>query len=292
MKSFKGSSFFRVVFVLIFCLPMVVLGATTTSSTEEVATPEPGKLVGTLDLRPTWTTKKGTWITDNSLEMGYKPNANTQFSYCQFFATNLYSEKSGDGGLGLSFPGAFVRAKFNNLWKSSDETWAFHYQPRLYLPLDAADREVGQITIVRNYFTFSKTVTDEFSLTFVELPMLHLYNKAGAIDPADGEPFANPIFENRVYLMADFAFSEKLSLSLPLFIHAKRYRNFQAGAFNNSAWSFLVYTWPELTYSLTDKASLGLAYYSGNLVSADLSDLTLGSGLEDGAVQVAVTLSL
>ena len=137
---------------------------------------------------------------------------------------------------------------------------------------------------MRSYFNFSKDVIPEtLTVTFSEIPSLWVFDRAGK----DGA--ANPTLENRVYLIADITLAKGLSLSLPLFFVQTKFSEFEVGATNNAAWVFNLSTWPELTYSVSDSLSVGLAYYSSNLVKSDLSELTLGEGLEKGVVQTVFT---
>ena len=274
--------------LVVFC--GISNAATLTSSTTTVEEPDPGKMIGVLDIRPTVAAKAGSWTTENYAEIGYQFSKDRTVSYVQFFNTNLADGSDTTEGVNLTFPGAFVRAKFNNIWKSQDESWSLGYQPRAYLPLTQADRDRGQIAVIRNYFTFSTKLSNSLSLSLIELPVVHLYNQAGYTN-SDGEATANPMIENRVYVVAGITLSDKLSLSLPLYFHATLNRGF-SGASNSGDVSFVLYTWPELTYTLTDNASLGFAFVTGNWVEPDLSGFTLGAAFEQTSAQVALTLFL
>ena len=50
--------------------------------------------------------------------------------------------------------------------------------------------------------------------------------------------------------------------------------------------------WPELEYELNDHTSIGLAYYSQNLVKEDLLGWDIHSGLESGVAQLIFGVSL
>lgn len=274
--------------------------AETTSATPGATTPtpaqastavveaEPSKLIGAMELRSYFEPSSDKLYTDNYAEVGYKFTKDTSVSYVQFFSTNLYDPSGATSGMNLSFPGGFLRAKINNIYKF-DDTLSLSYQPRAYLPLTQADRDAGMVTILRNYFTFTKKVSSNFSVSFVELPMLHVYSKSGTI--SDGKASANAWFENRFYLIGSLTLTDKLSLSMPLYYHAKLHRGF-GGAENSGKVTHYFYTWPELAYQMNDAAYLSLAYVSGNLIEADFSGFTVGQGLGDGSVQVALGMSL
>lgn len=156
------------------------------------------------------------------------------------------------------------------------------YQNRIYLPTADYDQAAGMLTLVRNYVTLTKKVSDKISVTLIEMPILEAYSRAGTVTATGAS--ANSIFENRVYLIGDFKLSSKFSLSVPLMFHQTRFADFQAGAKNNASWALLLWSYPELTYALTDNTSLGFAYYSGNLLEED--------ALKNGTFQFAVTAYL
>ena len=265
---------------------------TVTQTTEQEVVVEdttaPGKIVGFIDVRPTWGISKDEAHTENTLALGYDFNPDLHVGAVQYIDTNLVSP--GKEGLGVRSTGTLVRAKFNNIWKNSTETTAFHYECRFYLPTTEGLQDEGSITTMRNYLKLSHKVSDTVTLTVMDLPILFFHSQDGFVK--DGQAQANKAFENRVYLIADFALASNLSFSLPLFFHQGRHRNFAAGAANNDAWSFYLYSWPELTYRVDEHYSVGLSFYTGSFVQDDLSGFDLVKGFENGSAQFVFNASL
>lgn len=264
------------------------LVAATATSTVEAAAVSSTSVFGTVDVRPTYFAKKGQFKTENSAEAGVGFGSDIKVSAAVFVDTNLYNDKLADEDAGVNpeMAGGFVRARFNNLWKSADGSWSFGYQPRAYLPLAASDSDTGMVAIVRNYFNFTKKFNDTYSLTLSEIPIVHVFSKEGNDGTANGS------FENRIYAILNVTLTDKLSFSLPLFFHQKKHRSYQAGAKNAGAWTYTVWTWPEITYQLTDAASVGFGFYSGNLIASDFSDLNIGGGLSENAYQLSFAVSI
>lgn len=252
---------------------------------EETASAFVPSLTGGIDLRPSMTANTGDWNTENSAELGVKVSPTVAVSYLQAFNSNLHDVDGDASGLGLYAHDGFVRVRASNLWVSADESWSLSFQLRQYLPTHGAKRDKGLVTFARHYFTMTKKFSDAFSLSGSVIPIYHIYAQPGV------GTSANPAFENRFYLIADFDLGKGFSLSLPLMFHQNKARDY-AGAANSGAWTFVLWTYPELLYALTDKMTVGLAYYSDNLVAADLSGLTVGSGLEKGIVQATFQASL
>jgi len=249
------------------------------------------KVIGNIDLRPSYTSKAGEFHTENYVELGYQFNPKTQVSAAHNFTTNLYDPQAADSSLKLAAVDAYLRAKFNKIWVSSDTKLSLSYQPRFYLPITQANRDAGMLTAIRNYLTLTQELTDSISFSTVLLPILHVYSRSGSV-ASDGTAKANPFLEGRVYFVTDFTLTKKLSLSLPVMFHATRYANFQAGAKLNNTWGYFMWVFPEIIYALTPQIGVGLAYYSDNLVKEDLSGFTFGEGLEKGITQLVLQASL
>lgn len=267
----------------------VFLGVIATYAGSAVGADAPaGRVTGLLDFRPSYTSKTGELHTENTAAIGYQFNADRAIGYTQYVNSNLYNPQASEeeSGLQAKLDVGFVNGKFKNLWQSEAKDLAFSYEARLYTPTSQSAQDAGMITTNRNYLTLKKTFNETFSLSVVELPIFHLYSRSGA----NGK--ANPFFENRVYLIADINLTSKLSLSLPLMFHQTRYANFQDGAKNNNSWGYFVYVWPEVTYAIDDTYSVGVSYYSDNLLTSDLAKFTLGDGLEQGVYQLVFTASL
>lgn len=240
------------------------------------------KIVGILDLRPSYLPASGEFRTENMIEGGYKFNKTVQVTYVQFFNTNLFAPKADERtGVSLSNEGGFIRTRLSKLLTSGDLT--FSMQNRAYLPVRTVDRDRGMITAVRQYLTLNQKISKVVSLTAMEIPILHLYSKSGL------GARANPSFENRVYLIGDIQLSDKLSLSVPVMFHVTKNRDHAGKA---GATTFFAWINPELGYEVSDNLSVGVGYYSDNLVNGDGSGLSINEGLKAGVFQLVATMSL
>lgn len=255
------------------------------ASTVAVQAPTQERITGILETRPTVGFKgSDTWTTENTVGLGYQFNPNFEIGAVQYFDTNLSSPDPGRKGADLLVQDGFVRAKFNNLYKT--DTFNFGYEPRLYYPIVKASRDAGQITTMRNYFKFAWKLSNAVTFTAMELPILHFYDKAGVGTKA------NPGFENRVYLIADFDLGKGWAFSLPVYFHQKKFRNFSPLAANSGKWDFFVYTWPEITYAISPNVTVGVAWRSDNFVTSDLGKTSFKEGVELSNFQGILSVTL
>ncbi len=253
-------------------------------STAAIQAPTEARITGVLEARPTMTIKGADNITtENTVGLGYQFNPNFEIGAIQYFDTNVSSPDPARTGADVLVQDGFVRAKFNNLYKTED--FSFGYEPRVYLPTRAGFRDAGGIAMIRNYLKFAYKASPSVTLTAMELPIFHFYDRA-----ANGT-VANTAFENRVYLIADFDLGKGFALSLPLYFHQTKARN-AAGTTNGGNWTTFVYTWPEITYAVSPNVTLGVAYRSDNLMNDTMSGFTLGDGLEVGAFQAILGVTL
>ncbi len=246
-----------------------------------------------LDLRPSWSGNEGSMHTENELALEYRPTSSAHIGYTQEFQTNLYNPNTGETDQGVSphLHDGYLRGEFKEIWKNGNGL-SFTNEARVYLPTHAGDREAGLVTALRNYFKFNYEVSDMVELAVMDAPILHVYNKAGVVDEA-GEATANPVIENRLFLVAGLSFFKKsLSLKLPLIVENARHSDFQEGAKFNNSWSHKLWVYPELTYSVGESTAIGMAYYSENLVKDDFSELALNAGFSKGVFQVILQQSL
>ena len=276
-----------------------VQGATTTQTTETLGSKtsqisSPIEATGYLDLRPSWITKTGGFTTENTLEVGAKLSPDTSVTYMQGFLTNLYDPMglAENQGMRFQMDAGALRFKIKNIWKNEANGLALAYENRVYLPVDSGSQSKGLITSVRNYLKLSKTFSDRFKMTLSDAVITFISSRAGNIS-SNGLATANSTFENRIYLMADIQLTQKLSLSIPLMFHQTRTANYRADASNNAAWSFLVWTSPELDYAVNDHLTLGLSYYNNeSFFSSNLSKAQFGQAFESGEIQLVLTASL
>lgn len=255
-----------------------------------MAAEEPSlKVLGSVDFRPTWAFKTGEMRTESEAEAGVAFNKNLSLTYVQDINTNFYTPKNEEAsGLGAKLSVGFIRTKVKNILTWDNDKFSLNYQSRLYLPVDEPTQKKEQILAARNYVYVSRKLSDSVKLSLYEIPIFFINNRAGV-----GKS-ANNVFENRVYLIADYQITEKLSLSVPLMFHQTRKANYSATAANNNDWTFWVWTNPELDYAITDNYTVGLSYYndSESLMTSDMKKFQIGTGLESGVLQLVFYASL
>jgi hypothetical protein len=249
-----------------------------------------GQVISSVDIRPSFTSKTGEFHTENSMELGFRTAWKTELALQHNFASNIFDPSPDErGGLDLEAQDLFLRAGFSPFLKSGP--LSLSYAARAYLPLTQSMRDSGMVTILRNYLKLKAEISPSLSITAVELPIVHLHTRAGSVNE-QGKASANPILENRVYLITDLQLTEKLSFSFPVMFHAKQHRRFLPDAQNDGAISLFLWTYPEFTLSLRDNLSVGLAYYSDNLIGTGLTAETIRAGLEKGVVQISLAASI
>ena len=265
----------------------ICLSSSVTWSNELQAT-------GYLDLRPSWITKTGGFTTENTAEMGARITQDTSISYMQGFNTNLFDPLSPEVSSGVRLelsPGA-VRTKINNLWRDDRAGLSLSYENRVYLPIDAASRERGFVTALRNYIKLSKSFSNTLTLTLSDAVIPIIHSRSGNVSPM-GLASPNGVFENRIQLETDLQLTEKLSISLPLMFHQTKLANFRADAIGNDSWTFYICTSPEIDYAVSENLTLGLAYYNiESFFNTNLSKSQFGQALESGEFQFVLTASL
>lgn len=269
--------------------PVAPVIAPTDSLSETVAAPSTskGKVAASVGITPTWTTKKGAVGTENSASLGYFFNPTTYLGYEQDFNSNVFSPALATSGLNPTWDMGYAQFKANNLVVSKEAGLALSYEARVFVPTDPTWATPGGITMVRNYAKLAKSLGNGNFLTLMEVPIVHVFNKAG--NPVDG---ANPGFENRVYLILDLQITSKLSFSLPLMLNSVVYRDVQAGYKNNGTTQHKLWTWPELDYAISQNFTVGAAFRSDNLVVGDLSNTAIRDGIEGGVAQLVLKASL
>ncbi len=223
---------------------------------------------------------------ENSFEAGYQFSPGRTLSYAHYFENTLINVDPEKTGFSVVNNEGFIRTRVNNLWENKGLGLSFNYQNRAYLPVSRTLGERGMVVTLRNYLTLVKKLGDSVKLSLSEMPIIPINSKAGHAGAA------NPAFQNRIYLIGDISVTDKLSVSLPVFFWFTKYRDFAPEAANNDATTFTLMIYPEVSYSLTDNVSVGIAYYSDNMVQSDLSGLNLGEGLKAGVTQLVLAASL
>lgn len=244
-----------------------------------------GKLSAYVDSRPSWTIASDEFHTENNLSLGYSFTKTTGLDLVYDFNTNINdpTQESGAVGLNPTSIDGFLKVRTGKLNLGGGLT--FDHSARIYAPVETISRNAGMVSIVRNYFNFSKELSNRVKITLTELPIVHLYSQPGTVGKSGAR--ANPIFENRVYVTTDFKISKDFALSVPVMFHVTKSRTFD-GASNSDGVGYFMWVYPELTYALNDNMALAAAYYSDNLVAPDLSDSAFEKGLKAGVVQVSL----
>lgn len=261
-------------------------GGSVTEAVKAPASPD-HKFFGTLDMRAEYYSMTGTYDTSNFIQFGYQFNPDVKVSYYQGFDSNvsgasLYGVKA--QGLNPIWDQGFLRTRVANIYKNGG--FSINYENRIYMPTLPLDINSGNVTRIYNAIKFVEKVSDMVTLTAVEVVSPQIYKVAGT--DANGP---NPWYENRVYLVADFQFTDKLSLDLPILMYQDKYRNYGTSDLSGN-WGWIVYTWPELDYAINDNVTVGLAFVSDNWVAPDLSSITIGHAFRNADFQFIVTLSM
>lgn len=250
----------------------------------------PGKLIGGIDLRPTYNGGLAEFHTENSIQGGYQFTPDVSVFYRQEFSTNLYNPRIPQtDGMNLAATDGSLRTVVNNIWKQDD--LAFSFEQRLYLPTMEAKRNAGMLASTRNYMRLRYRLNSLVNVVLDESPGFHIYDRAGSVN-ALGKAAANPGFENRTYLTAEISFTPNLRLNFPLKLSSARYRAFAANAKNNDAWAHSLYLNPELYYTVNSNVRVGMAYCGANMIQPDFSGFTLDKAFEFGLTQLIFQASI
>ena len=268
-------------------------GDTSTTALPSAATPSvtatapaasQGKFYGMLDVRPSLSTTGNNSFVENAVEAGYSFNSNVRLSYLAAFDNNIAD--SSRPGFVVKMWNGFARMRVRNILVSDDKSLSLNYQGRIYTPNDPNEQAKGHITTLRNYLTVKKTFSPSFSMSLSEVPILHAYSKDAQNNSAN-----KSLFENMMILDATITIAGPVSFYLPVVFNVANFRNVP-GAKKSGTQSSLLFIYPELGVAINDKHTVGLSYYSSNLVKADLSAFSLGDGLKDGVVQLFWTALL
>lgn len=263
--------------------------AAPSQTVDTVAAPgqSTSKLVGMIDMRPSWTMNLGEFHNEGVVEVGWQFNPNLILSSWVEFTTNILNNRAPleEQGLNPTLGATIVRTRVNHLYDNAAKDFWISYENRTYLPTATASRDRGMIAVSRNYLKLNKKVSNSVTLMLYDILIPQIYARAGS-----GKS-ANPAFENRVYAMVSWDITSRLNFLVPIMFHQTKYRDFAAGAANNDAWTFTLWTYPELDWALTDNFTIGLSYYSDNLIKSDLSGFDF-AGLGKGVFQFVTIVSL
>lgn len=263
-------------------------GVAQTKATEESG-PKP---IVAVTIRPTWFQNEPTFHLENTVELGIQASPNFAFSYVQDFNTN--EAKSGRlsdaGNFDPVWQDGFFRLRFSNVRQSDDKLLSFSDQLRVYLPTEPTKRDAGLVTMIRNYFIFDRKLSDSFAFTFYEVPILHVYDRAGHTN-AKNEAEANPIFENRVILEPTIKFGSSITVGLPLNFYLIKYRDFGDTAKLSGEWNPVLTFSPWIEWQILAPLTLGFYYETGSLAQKTDVGLVWSDGQRAGYYQAYVRLA-
>jgi len=281
--------------------PSSVAGAAEGETTLRTTPPGNRKVIAFFEVRPSYTHLIGEFHTEDTLELGYQPNAERKFTYVQYFNTNMYNpatKGNWGSGLGFSMQDGYLRSKLNNLWVSNNKKTNFGIQTRTYLPTLAvsgplpSNYDRGMVVSQRVYFRLQHNFNDFISVDASYAPTLFLFKQAG-FAYTDGSGYrANPLFENMVILNMDLHLTQNLLFSFPLILQHTYHRPYAAGAARNNTWFANFWIWPELDWDINPNTTLGLAFYSDNFVLADLSGTRADNAFRLGVFQAIMNVKL
>lgn len=248
-------------------------------------------IYGYLEFRPSYTTNVGEFHTENTAEVGYKFRPNLKAGYVQFYNTNLMNSSGTTTGLNLSVKDGYFYFKAKNLWESSDKHLAVNYQLRLLTPTNSVKYAAGYRNTIRNQFSASYSYNDNIKTELSYNPMFHIYTKDGAFNSSTGLLSANPYFDHQFSLTQEFHPGAKWTVSLQLLYQLTSYREF-LGAGNSGRWRKQMYFSPELDYEINPVHTIGVSFYTDNLISDYASGTTFSNGFKFGVAQLVWGINL
>ena len=247
-------------------------------------------LYGFLEFRPSYTSVQGEIHTENTAEVGYKIAPTLKTGYVQYFSTNLMSNLGTTLGLNPTANDGFAYFKAKDVWQSPDKHLSASYQLRLLTPTDPSKAQAGYITSFRNQFLLTYKFNELVSVDLSYHPILHAYSKAG-ITTSKGTLQANPGSDHQFVLQPTFHPTSQLTVLVPVVYQVTHFKQMD-GASNSSAWRKLVTFWPEIDYEINPMHTVGIAYYTDNLISDYGSGLNLSNGFRNGVTQLVWGINL
>jgi len=260
----------------------------TPSNTTVLNTPDPDTgFSGSLDIRPEYNNAPKTFDLFYEVMLGHQFNSDLSLNYVQWFSTNLYDPFTENRGTNFLGDDGFIKFEANNLLKSGGFQVA--YENRLVLPTNPDKAAAGMV--LENQARI-KLIEEwgKWNLTLIEIPVGHVYQNAAYVS-STGDLTANPGFSNYVYFFVDYAFTEKLLLSFPFLFESALNRKYD-GAIDSGKWIHNLRIWPELTYAVTPKLKLGVAYYSGSVITTNVDRFLLDNFNADSQTQLIFQLTL
>ncbi len=284
------------VMLVLTCTPSVRAETKAAAAKTFVMSPKKGpSFTGQLDFRPG--IKEKEYYSESLAEIGVRTHDRFTVGYRQEFTSAAY-ETDEETGVNFKAADGFARMRMNDVFVSEKKNFGLSLESRFYLPTSASSQEKEMVTAIRTYFKLKQSFSSSVSMTFMEIPILHIYREAGYVkgDPAPGKGpglEANPSFENRVALAMDCSFSKgTINLSLPVMLIQKRYSDFDDRANHNNIWTHSLDFYPEITFAVGGPISVGIAHQTGSFVKDDFSQFDLGNAFQTGWTQMIFNISL
>lgn len=265
------------------------------SGTSTVVAPVPATsgVVGSIELRPSVQTNDGTFRSENQVQLGYAFSKTRSLKLVSDFNTMTQTGSNRNGGFNAAVMQTLhTRLSADDLFTIPGSAIKFGFQNRIYAPVEEGSRGRGHITTIRNYGNLSAQV-GAATMTLSVVPIFHIYNTAGT--GVGTNATANPVFENRVYLMSDISLG-KVTISPAIWWGAKKHREYAFGATNNGGWTHHGEFDLDVTYAVAEKVNVGLGFYTGNLLGETAQGFSngfaIGDGFRTGVAQVILNASL
>jgi len=236
---------------------------------------------GWIDLRPSWNPEGKSSHAENEVGVEYLLIPDRSVGYTQEFRMDF--EPSGNFQLADGY-----------LWSELSHfvdftpTLSLSYEPRVYLPTSAFDKQAGLIASTRQYLKLHWQISETFALFLWEVPILAVHTQPGYEE--DEEIISNRYFENRIEFGPQVSlFQERITLKVPLVLQSLRHHDFNEDALYNATWTHELWVYPSVMGKLTDTTFLGAAYYSDNFLQANgFYDWDIGRGLKRGIFQIVL----
>ncbi len=203
-----------------------------------------------VDLRPSWSPKKNDSRFENEFALNYRATENLNLSYVQEFQTPPFELRDG---------------YFKTEQKLSHR---IRLETRSILPTNSVEREKPLNFAFRPILTFVLIGEESRSIELSESIVARWYR----------ESLENNFFENRMELISKYSFfSEKLLLKLPIVWQSLKRKELVEQ---------ILWISSEVIYALDESISVGLAFYSENLITEN--GFRLIGALEEGTVQAVL----